>query len=86
MRASSDAHVPQRFICPAPSGVGERPGAAGYGISTSGSARTLVLRSLKPLVELSSCVQMAVATTDNDCPIAFVIRLLQVGSLSSNLE
>src|SRR5215813_1516161 len=48
MRAISGAHVPHRFIYPAPSGVGERPGAAGYGISTSRSAHTLILRSLKP--------------------------------------
>src|SRR5262245_12174913 len=48
MRATRGAHVPQRFICPAPGGVGERPGSAGYDISTSGNAQTLVLRSLKP--------------------------------------
>jgi hypothetical protein len=48
MRASSGAHVPLRFICPAPRGIGERLGSAGFDISTSGSAHTLVFRSLKP--------------------------------------
>jgi hypothetical protein len=48
MRASSGAHVLLRFICPAPRGIGERLGSAGYDISTSGRAHTLVFRSLKP--------------------------------------